>query len=359
MGAYETEIARYVTITVSNYSAENLYVAVKNADGNIMEEAEFTQSDSIYSYSLQTLLVHNKAYTVTVITDRGTAYERTKTYSFNVINTYKAEQEEITFEEERETIETYLKTAVEQGLLGNYYEGDSSAGGIGVTVAIGCVPIVGQIADIRDISADLVNWEWSLEHVGYTVIDVAAIIPGLDVLKGLKYTDEALMIVKRGDKEIFIDAEEIAKGDEVVGYAVKHGDELVTAVGKSTDEVIEGGTSSDLDGIRIINKKYAGKTYTLSGELAEKYPNGVKFSDEGFPDFEPYSIKKVTIDDLEGDAYYDFIKANAKAGYSDTPAGYTWHHVEDGRTMILVPSDLHGAVRHTGGASLIRKGIRP
>ena len=69
--------------------------------------------------------------------------------------------------------------------------------------------------------------------------------------------------------------------------------------------------------------------------------------------------KKVTINNLEGDAYYDFIKANEVAGYSSTPTGYTWHHVEDGKTMLLVPSDLHGAVRHTGGASLIRKGIRP
>ena len=44
---------------------------------------------------------------------------------------------------------------------------------------------------------------------------------------------------------------------------------------------------------------------------------------------------------------------------ASAPTGYTWHHVEDGKTMLLVPSDLHGAVRHTGGASLIRKGIRP
>ncbi len=121
----------------------------------------------------------------------------------------------------------------------------------------------------------------------------------------------------------------------------------------------ESGSGSDLDGIRIINKKYAGKTYELSGDLATKYPSGVKFSNEGFPDFEPYSIKKVTVDNLEGDAYYDFIKANEAARYPSTPTGYTWHHVEDGRTMLLVPSDLHGAVRHTGGASLIRKGIRP
>ena len=121
----------------------------------------------------------------------------------------------------------------------------------------------------------------------------------------------------------------------------------------------KGGSGSDLDGVRIINKKYAGKTFKLSGDLGEKYPKGVNFSNEGFPDFEPYSIKKVTINNLEGDAYYDFIKANEAVGYSSTPTGYTWHHVEDGKTMLLVPSDLHGAVRHTGGASLIRKGIRP
>ncbi|WP_370221743.1 HNH endonuclease [Cytobacillus sp.] len=46
-------------------------------------------------------------------------------------------------------------------------------------------------------------------------------------------------------------------------------------------------------------------------------------------------------------------------GLKNTPAGYTWHHVEDGKTMMLVPSDIHGEVRHTGGASLIRKGLRP
>lgn len=40
---------------------------------------------------------------------------------------------------------------------------------------------------------------------------------------------------------------------------------------------------------------------------------------------------------------------------TSTPAGYTWHHVEAGRTMLLVPGDLHGTVRHTGGASLIKK----
>lgn len=63
---------------------------------------------------------------------------------------------------------------------------------------------------------------------------------------------------------------------------------------------------------------------------------------------------------LVGDASSDFKKAlEASKKYDKTPKGYTWHHVEDGKTLILIPTDLHDAVRHTGGAALIRKGIRP
>lgn len=71
--------------------------------------------------------------------------------------------------------------------------------------------------------------------------------------------------------------------------------------------------------------------------------------------------KTCTVRNLSKDTYLDTRTVNLWSVYvySSTPAGYTWHHVEDGRTMLLVPSDLHSAVRHTGGASLIRKGIRP
>ncbi|APM40385.1 hypothetical protein [Clostridium kluyveri] len=41
------------------------------------------------------------------------------------------------------------------------------------------------------------------------------------------------------------------------------------------------------------------KHTNLSGDLAEKYPNGVKFTEEGVPDFKPYSTKTVTVDNLE------------------------------------------------------------
>ncbi|WP_147358270.1 HNH endonuclease [Roseburia sp. 1XD42-34] len=111
--------------------------------------------------------------------------------------------------------------------------------------------------------------------------------------------------------------------------------------------------------VRIINKKYAGKTYNLSGDLAKKYPNGVKFTKEGFPDFSPYSKVSIKIDGLKGNTSSDFTAANKSIGLKATPKGYTWHHVEDGRTLMLVPTDLHQSVRHTGGAALIRKGLAP
>lgn len=50
-----------------------------------------------------------------------------------------------------------------------------------------------------------------------------------------------------------------------------------------------------------------------------------------------------------GDRKRDAVAANAAAGFRHTPTGYTWHHHQDGRTMQLVPTDLHRAISHTGG----------
>ncbi|WP_196479972.1 HNH endonuclease [Burkholderia pseudomultivorans] len=36
------------------------------------------------------------------------------------------------------------------------------------------------------------------------------------------------------------------------------------------------------------------------------------------------------------------------------PDGYVWHHVENVKTMFLIPQDLHNAVRHTGGAAVLQ-----
>lgn len=102
--------------------------------------------------------------------------------------------------------------------------------------------------------------------------------------------------------------------------------------------------------------EYAGKTFDgpqWTPELAQRYPEGVRFNERGFPDFGPYASKSVTIEGgFAGNRSSDFTKANAQAGLKSTPEGYIWHHNEDGKTMQLVPEDMHEAVRHAGGVAL-------
>jgi hypothetical protein len=103
------------------------------------------------------------------------------------------------------------------------------------------------------------------------------------------------------------------------------------------------------------NYRWAGKTYNGSSwtkKLAKKYPDGVKFTEEGYPDFSPYATDTVVFKKGFAADSTDETLANMASGYSSTPDGFTWHHVEDGQTMQLIPSDLHDAVRHAGGVAL-------
>lgn len=103
------------------------------------------------------------------------------------------------------------------------------------------------------------------------------------------------------------------------------------------------------------NYRWAGKTYNgdyWTKKLAKDYPNGVKFTDEGYPDFGPYSQDTVVFKNGFAADASDERLANMASGYGATPDGYVWHHVEDGQTMQLIPEDLHDAVRHAGGVAL-------
>lgn len=124
------------------------------------------------------------------------------------------------------------------------------------------------------------------------------------------------------------------------------------------------------DGIRVVgNSRY----FPAGSEQAAKYPQGVEYTigpdDIKYPRFEKYAKATAKFDTptlesaldhtgLSGNYYWDSKLANAQCGFAQTPEGYVWHHVEDMKTMILVPQDLHsvamGGMSHTGGASLIK-----
>lgn len=123
-------------------------------------------------------------------------------------------------------------------------------------------------------------------------------------------------------------------------------------------------------GIKIVGNS---RFFPSDSAQALKYPEGVEFTkaanNQLYPRFEKWAKATAKFDTptldaalnhtgLSGNYYWDAKLANAQCGFSQTPAGYVWHHVEDMKTMILVPQDLHsvamGGMSHTGGASLIR-----
>jgi DNase/tRNase domain of colicin-like bacteriocin len=104
------------------------------------------------------------------------------------------------------------------------------------------------------------------------------------------------------------------------------------------------------------NHEVAGKFFPSNKLPAAYRKQGVRFTEAGYPDFSPYAKtlpngKKSVQIKYTGSRRGDFAEANAKAGYKETPNHFTWHHHEDGKTMILVPEDLHGAIEHTGGVA--------
>jgi hypothetical protein len=64
--------------------------------------------------------------------------------------------------------------------------------------------------------------------------------------------------------------------------------------------------------------------------------------------------KKTVRIELTGSRRADEALANQAAGFDRTPRGHTWHHVENEGTMMLVPTDLHHDVAHTGGRAAFK-----
>ncbi len=100
---------------------------------------------------------------------------------------------------------------------------------------------------------------------------------------------------------------------------------------------------------------------TWTADLAAKYPNGVRFTTEGFPDFTPYVQVSVEVKGLTGFYGTDECPTNEELtkianlpAMPQTPTGFVWHHVEDANTMLLLPKDLHDAVKDTGGAAALK-----
>ena len=215
----------------------------------------------------------------------------------------------------------------------------------------GMVPLIGEIAD--GTNAGLYALQGDMLNAG---ISLAGMLP----IGGQAVTGTRLG-VKVG-KEV-LDASAKKAGKEVLGEATEQG---VKKAGK------EGGERASKEiGTKISRKKPRKphkpnkKKWEENGGKVVDNPDGsttyiskdgdtVSYGKDGYPDFSPHASKEVTIDPMTGVGKGDFNRANEAAGLSKTPDGYTWHHVQDGKTMQLVPSNVHQTFPHSGGASAAR-----
>lgn len=131
-------------------------------------------------------------------------------------------------------------------------------------------------------------------------------------------------------------------------------------------------TVKKINGRYPINAQYAGGIWRhndpakIPAEIVQKYPEGVRFNERGFPEFtqyrHPYNPREMKGDatdtDLRikptGNSNDDMKIADNKLGIDETyrkKNGLVWHHHEDCGRMQLIPQDLHQIVRHTGGVA--------
>jgi len=122
--------------------------------------------------------------------------------------------------------------------------------------------------------------------------------------------------------------------------------------------------SLDSDYVPLSNKKLDGNNDPRNHSLANStHPvTGVRFTPDGYPDFEPDAIKTVQIKQT-GNSDIDFRNANIEAGIGlgtrshakETP-GYTWHHHQNGIDMQLIKTNpTHEKTGHSGGAEIERR----
>ncbi len=115
----------------------------------------------------------------------------------------------------------------------------------------------------------------------------------------------------------------------------------------------------------IDNPSIAIKKSHMGGAVTYEHVNGwvVRYDRRGFPDFTPHAYPNKTkafqTITFSGKRNTDFKLANQAAGFGDTasatPIGYTWHHHQDMKTMILVRTDVHNAFPHNGGVAVWKR----
>ena len=123
------------------------------------------------------------------------------------------------------------------------------------------------------------------------------------------------------------------------------------------EDIVEAAEVQPIAGRMPIGHRYAGQQYPKDLLPRQYRVKGVFIDSQGFPEFESFAKQlpngKLSVPiEYTGRREADFAAANAAAGLKETPMGYVWHHHQKLGVMMLIPEDLHDAVKHTGGVAV-------
>jgi len=112
-----------------------------------------------------------------------------------------------------------------------------------------------------------------------------------------------------------------------------------------------------------LNGEYASKIKPSTNPYIQEKYGDIYYNSAGYPIFDQHAVARIELPDLNGldGGSFDIKRANQiHHGTQENVPGYTWHHLEDGKTLILIPTELHDAkvsgYGHSGGAKLLRDG---
>ena len=158
-------------------------------------------------------------------------------------------------------------------LLGNFSE-KVTVTGVASQIIVGEIPFVGTAADLRDIAADIKNWEWTWQHAGTTALDIIGLVP---IVGSLKYVDEATIIakgVKLSEKAGETLTTTVKHLDDI-GDSGKHSNELANAVGDAITKHIDE-NNAIIEGAQAVSKassKVLRENMIKAGIKVPEYPN--------------------------------------------------------------------------------------
>ena len=170
-----------------SYNSNDVCTKCNHIKGHVHKAVMCGVSEDVYFKDTHTSHIKvtyhgNNICSCGYIVSEGTVTEKVEDHIYNEFNVCTKCGYLNKKEEDNSFLELDAEQIISEVVLGNYSEDISAAGLVG-EILVGEIPYVGTAADIRDLVADIQNGE----NIGTIIIDAAAIVPFVGLIK---YSDE-------------------------------------------------------------------------------------------------------------------------------------------------------------------------